>query len=89
MGTSGGLETDIRIKVRGVSFMGNYDVEEDTVVLTSSDFGEASSKLNDAAPRKVAEQLLRELAEAAMARPGASYLPDEELKGSSPVDLPL
>ena len=85
MGISGGLETDIRIKVRGVSVMGNYDVEGDTVLLTSADFGEASAKLNGAAPQDVAERLLQELAEAAMARPGASYVPDEELKGSSPV----
>ena len=85
MGISDDFETDICIKVRGVSVMGNYDVEGDTVVLTSSDFGEASSKLNDAAPQEVAERLLRELAEAAMARPGAPYVPDEELKGSSPL----
>ena len=85
MSTSDGPETDVRIKVHGVSVMGNYDVEGDTVVLTSTDFGEASAKLNDAAPREVAERLLRELAEAAMARADEPYVPDEELKGSSPA----
>lgn len=55
---------------------------------TSSDFGEASSKLDGAAPQAVAERLLRELTTAAMALPGLHIATDEEAKGFSPVPRP-
>ena len=85
MATPGDLGISIHTEVRGTVVTGDYEVRGDTVLLTSSDFGEASSKLEGAAPQAVAERLLRGLAEAAMARPGSSYLTDEEAKGSSPI----
>lgn len=85
MGIPGDLGITIHTKVRGTTVTGGYEVEGDTVVLTSFDFGEASSKLDGAAPQQVAERLLRGLAEAALARPGSPYLTDEEAKGSSPM----
>ena len=88
MGIPGDLGMTIRTKVHGTTVIGGYEVEGDTVVLTSFDFGEASSKLDGAAAQEVAERLLRGLAEAAMARPGSPHLTDEEAKGSSPVPQP-
>ena len=55
------------------------------MLLTSANFGEASSRLNGSAPQDVVERLLRELAKAAMAQPGMCYMTDEEANGSSPT----
>ena len=85
MATPGDLGISIQTEVRGTTVIGDYEVRGDTVLLTSSDFGEASSKLDGTAPQAVAERLLRELATAAMALPGLPILTDDEAKGSSPV----
>ena len=85
MSVPGSIGTDVHAKVRGTSVVGSYEVKGDTVLLTSADFGEASSKLDDAAPQEVAERLLRELAEAAMVHPGSRYMTDEEVRSSSPM----
>ena len=74
----GDLETTVHSKVRGTTVMGCYEVKDGTVLLTSADFGEASAPLDGAAPERVAERLLQGLAEAAMARPGAHYMRDDE-----------
>ena len=78
MPLSGDLGTTVRSKVRGTTVMGCYEVEDGTVLLTSTDFGDASAPLDGAAPDQVAARLLHGLAEAAMSRPGVRYLRDDE-----------
>ncbi len=77
---SGGAaeELTVRVTVNGTSVMATYVVEGAAVLLTSADFGEASAALDGQAPEVVAARLLREMAEAAMARSGARFMRDDE-----------
>ena len=72
-------ELVVRVTVNGTTVMATYVVEAATVLLTSADFGEASAALGEQAPEAAAARLLRQLAEAAMARSGARYMRDDEV----------
>lgn len=72
-------EHTVRVTVNGTTVMATYVVEGAAVVLASADFGEASAALDGQAPEAVAARLLRELAEAAMARNGPHYMRDDEV----------
>ncbi len=79
-GPSGAVEElAVRVTVNGTTVMATYVIEAATVLLTSADFGEASAALDGQAPEAVAARLLRQLAEAAMARSGARYMRDDEV----------
>ena len=73
----GDVGTTVHSKVRGTTVVGSYEVEDGTVLLTSADFGDASARLDGAAPEQVAARLLHDRAEAAMARPEVPYLRDD------------
>jgi hypothetical protein len=79
-GPSGAAEElAVRVTVNGTTVMATYVIEAATVLLTSADFGEASAALSEQAPEAAAARLLRQLAEAAMARSGARYMRDDEV----------
>ena len=71
-------ETSIRVQVQGTTFMAVYEVLDGTLMLTSADFGEAQSPLDGRTPEQAAADLLRTLAEAAMAGDGDTYLRDDK-----------
>lgn len=72
-------ELTVRVTVNGTTVMAAYVVEGAAVLLASADFGEASAALGEQAPDAAAARLLRQLAEAAMARSGARYMRDDEV----------
>lgn len=72
-----GLGTTVHSEVRGISLVGSYEVEGDTVLLSGADCSDTSARLDGAPPEQVAQRLLHELAEAAMAQPGAPHLRDD------------
>ncbi len=71
-------EQTIRARVNGTTFMGVYEVIEGALALTSLDFGDRVAPLHGAAPRLVAERMLRSLAEAAMRRNDPPFMRDDE-----------
>jgi len=71
-------ELTAQVTVNGTTVMGIYEVKDDTVLLTSVDFGHASAALNGQAAEVVAAQLLREIAASEMARSGVHYMRDDE-----------
>ena len=79
-GDRGGVaeELAVHVMVNGTTVMGVYEVKDATVLLTSADFGDASAPLDGMAPEAVAGRLLREVAEAAMARSNTPYMRDDE-----------
>lgn len=72
-------ELTVRVTVDSTTVMATYVVEGAAVLLASADFGEASAALDGQVPEAVAARLLRQLAEAAMARSGARYMRDDEV----------
>ena len=70
-------ETLVRVTVNGTTFMAVYEIKGGTVLLTSADFGEASTGPDGLAPEAMAARLLREMAEAAIAR-GERFMRDDE-----------
>lgn len=70
-------EDTIRIQVRGTTVMAVYDVQGNTLMLASADFGNAQAPLDGAPPDEVASRLLRALAETAMARDGDLFMRDD------------
>lgn len=70
-------EDTIRIQVRGTTAMAVYDVQGNTLMLASADFGNAQAPLDGAPPDEVASRLLRALAETAMARDGDLFMRDD------------
>ena len=57
--------------------MAVYQVQGNTLMLASADFGDAQSPLDGAPPGEVASRLLRALAEAAMAQDGDPFMRDD------------
>lgn len=57
--------------------MAVYDVQGNTLMLASADFGNAQAPLDGAPPDEVASRLLRALAETAMARDGDLFMRDD------------
>lgn len=70
-------ETTIRIQVQGTTVMAVYEIQGNTVMLASADFGDAQAPLDGAPPDQVAAALLRNLAETAMARNEDQYMRDD------------
>lgn len=60
-------EPTVQVVVNGTTFMADYVVEDAAVLLTSANFGNASAALEGLMPADVAAQLLRGMANAAMA----------------------
>ena len=50
--------TDFHMQIDGTRFMGEYEVVDGCVLLSSADFGEASAGLDGQAPEDVAALLL-------------------------------
>ena len=69
-------ETSIRVQVQGTTVMAVYEVQGNTLVLASADFGDAQASLEGAQPREVANRLLHALAEAAMTQGGDPFIRD-------------
>ena len=57
--------------------MAVYEIQADTLMLASADFGDAQACLDGASPEEVASRLLHALAEAAMARDGDPFIRDD------------
>jgi len=70
-------ETIIRVQVRGTTVMAVYEVQRNTLMLASADFGDAQVSLDGAPPDQVAAALLRTLAETAMAQNEDQYMRDD------------
>ena len=69
-------ETSIRVQVQGTTVMAVYEVQGNTLVLASADFGDAQASLEGAQPSEVANRLLHALAEAAMTQGGDPFIRD-------------
>lgn len=69
----------VHVQVNGTMVMAEYEVVDGTLLLNSSDFRDASAELGGLRPDVVAARLLREKAEAAMARRGARFMRDDEV----------
>ena len=69
----------IDVLVNGTTVMAEYEVVDGTLLLNSADFGDASAELGGLRPEVVAARLLREKAEAAMARGGDRIMRDNEV----------
>ena len=59
--------------------MAIYEIQANTLILASADFGDAQTSLNGAPPEEVASRLLHALAEAAMARDGNPFMRNDGL----------
>lgn len=70
-------ETTIRLLVRGTTVMAVYDVQGNTLMLASADFGDAQASLDGTSPDEVASRLLRALAETAMTQGGDPFMRDD------------
>lgn len=64
--------------------MAEYEVVEDTLLLNSAEFGNASAELGSLRPEVVAARLLRERAKAAMGRGGDRITRNDEVSDPSP-----
>lgn len=69
--------TALHMQIDGTRFMGEYEVADGRVLLSSADFGEASAGLDGQAPEDVAARLLRGMVGAAVAR-GERFMRDDE-----------
>ena len=77
-------EIPVHVEVNGTTFRATYEVKDAAVLLASPEFGDASAALDGQVPEIVAARLLREAAEAAMARGGAQFMRDDGTKVPSP-----
>ena len=59
-------EISIRVQVQGTTVMAIHEVQGNTLVSASADFGNAQVPPTDAQPGEIANKLLQTLAEAAM-----------------------
>lgn len=75
----------VQVQVNGTTVMAEYEVVDGTLLLNSSDFGDASAELAGLRPEVVAARLLREKAEAAMARGGDGIMRDDEVNAPDPL----
>ena len=73
----------VHVQVNGTTVMAEYEVVGGTLLLNSADFGDASAELGGLRPDVVAARLLREKAEAVMARRGARFMRDGEVNDPS------
>ncbi len=78
--------TAVHVEVNGTTVMAEYAVVGDTLLLTSTDFGDGSAELEGLLPEDVAVRLLREKAEAAMVRGGEHFLRDDEVNAPETPD---
>ena len=74
----------IHVQVNGTTVMAEYEVVDDTLLLNSADFGNASAELGGLRPEVVAARLLREKARAATTRGGDRIIRDDEAIDPSP-----
>ena len=70
--------TTFHAQLDGTTFMGEYEVVEDRVLLSSADFGQASARLDGHVPGDVAARLLRGMVGDAVAR-GERFMRDDEI----------
>ena len=73
-----GALTTFHAQLDGTTFMGEYEVVEGRVLLSSADFGQASAGLDGQAPGDVAMRLLQGMVGAEMAR-GERFMRDDEI----------
>lgn len=78
--------TAVHVEVNGTTVMAEYAVVGSTLLLTSTDFGDGSAELEGLLPEDVAVRLLREKAEAAMARGGERFMRDDEVNAPETPD---
>lgn len=71
--------TTVKVEVNGTTVMAEYAVVGSTLLLSSADFGDGSAELGGLLPKDVAVRLLREEAEAAIARGGERFMRDDEV----------
>jgi len=76
----------VHVQVNGTTVMAEYEVVDGTLLLNSADFGDASAELGGLLPEVVAVRLLREKAEAAMARGGEPFMRDDEVNAPETPD---
>ena len=69
-------DTNVHVQVSGTTFAGIYETVGSTVELMSADFGDHSVEINGENPQKVAEELLRSIAEQAV-RSGIAFVRDD------------
>lgn len=81
-GLFGELAT-VHAQLDGTTFMGEYEVVEGCVLLSSADFGQASAGLDGQVPADVAARLLRAMAGAAVAG-GERFMRDDEANAPGP-----
>jgi hypothetical protein len=67
-------ETSILVQIQGTTVMAIYEVQGDTLILASADFGDAQAPLEGTQPSEVASRLLHALAEAAMTQGGNPFM---------------
>lgn len=72
-----------RVTVNGTTFMAEYEVLKNAVLLASADFGEGMARLDGLAPATVAARLLQGMAQAAMARSDVHHMRDDEANSQS------
>ena len=69
--------TTIYAQFNGITFMGEYEVVDGRVLLSSADFGEALAGLDGQAPEDVAARLIGRMVSAAVAR-GQHFMRNDE-----------
>ena len=69
--------TTFYIQLDGTTFMGECEVVDGRVLLSSADFGQASAGLDGQEPEDVAARLMRGMVEAATAR-GECFMRDDK-----------
>ena len=69
----------VHVQVNGTTVMAEYEVVDGILLLISTDFGDVSVELGGLQPEVVAVRVLREKAEAAMARGGDHIMRDDEV----------
>ena len=69
--------TTFHAQLDGTTFMGEYEVVDGRVLLSSADFGQASAGLDGQAPQDVAARLLCGMVRVEVAR-GERFLRDDE-----------
>ncbi len=69
-------ETTRRVYVQGTTVITVHEVQANTLILASADFGDARASLDGAPPEEVASRLPHALAETAMAQDVNPSIPD-------------